>query len=140
MRLHQAVTPLWPPLAARPATSAVFGLIALHQEVRDRSPEWRGAMDKWPVHTCDINGTCAVDPCGGWVGDWVGGHNGLTSGGAHKHRAVPHGGGCDVLVARGRVKGMAGCAATGATDTVRLNLPTCLSTRGLPCMDWGVLY
>ncbi|PNW76496.1 hypothetical protein CHLRE_11g467638v5 [Chlamydomonas reinhardtii] len=49
----------------------VFGLIALHQEVRDRSPEWRGAMDKWPVHTCDINGTCAVDPCGNeWDHGW----------------------------------------------------------------------
>ncbi|KAG2432176.1 hypothetical protein HXX76_009096 [Chlamydomonas incerta] len=50
---------------------AVFALIALHQEVHDRSPEWRGAVDKWPVHTCNINGTCAVDPCGNeWDHGW----------------------------------------------------------------------
>jgi hypothetical protein len=50
------------PLAS--ATGAVFGLIAFYMEVKDRSPQWSGAMDKWPVNTCNISGQCEIDPCG----------------------------------------------------------------------------
>ncbi|KXZ47830.1 hypothetical protein GPECTOR_32g442 [Gonium pectorale] len=52
----------------------VFALLAVYQEVRDRDPQWRGAMDKWPVHTCRPDGGCGVDPCGfDWEGDgWEG--------------------------------------------------------------------
>ncbi|KXZ47831.1 hypothetical protein GPECTOR_32g443 [Gonium pectorale] len=42
----------------------MFALLAVYQEVRDRDPQWRGAMDKWPVHTCRPDGSCEVDPCG----------------------------------------------------------------------------
>ncbi|GLC35070.1 hypothetical protein PLESTM_000276200 [Pleodorina starrii] len=49
---------------ARTLERDVFGLIAFYMEVRDRDPEWRGAMDKWPVHTCNISGVCEIDPCG----------------------------------------------------------------------------
>ncbi len=51
-------------LRCLPPPPPVYALIALHEEVRDRDPQWRGAMDKWPVHTCNANGTCGVDPCG----------------------------------------------------------------------------
>ncbi|EFJ51116.1 hypothetical protein VOLCADRAFT_87858 [Volvox carteri f. nagariensis] len=32
-------------------------------EVKDRDPEWHGAMSKWPVHTCNTSGVCKIDPC-----------------------------------------------------------------------------
>ena len=52
------------PLSLSQTLPSVFALIAFYMEVKDRSPEWRGAMDKWPVHTCNINGVCEIDPCG----------------------------------------------------------------------------
>ncbi|PNH09019.1 Receptor-like protein kinase 2 [Tetrabaena socialis] len=60
--------------SARTLERDVYALIAIHQEVHARDPQWAGAMDKWPVHTCAPNGTCTVDPCGlEWEGDgWEG--------------------------------------------------------------------
>ncbi|GIL60052.1 hypothetical protein Vafri_14723 [Volvox africanus] len=49
---------------ARTLDRDVFGLIAFYMEVKDRDSEWRGAMEKWPVHTCNISGVCEIDPCG----------------------------------------------------------------------------
>ncbi|GLI70711.1 hypothetical protein VaNZ11_015734 [Volvox africanus] len=49
---------------ARTLDRDVFGLIAFYMEVKDRNSEWRGAMEKWPVHTCNISGVCEIDPCG----------------------------------------------------------------------------
>ncbi|KAG2488363.1 hypothetical protein HYH03_013053 [Edaphochlamys debaryana] len=59
---------------ARALPRDVFALIAVWEEVHDRSPEWRGAMDKWPVQTCNASGVCDIDPCGQeWEGDgWDG--------------------------------------------------------------------
>ncbi|PNH09030.1 putative LRR receptor-like serine/threonine-protein kinase [Tetrabaena socialis] len=59
---------------ARTLERDVYALIALHEEVRARDPQWAGVMDKWPVQTCAPDGTCGVDPCGlEWEGDgWEG--------------------------------------------------------------------
>ena len=51
-------------VCALPCSAAVFALIALHEEVKDRDPEWQGAMANWPVQSCHVNGTCDIDPCG----------------------------------------------------------------------------
>ncbi|KAG2439111.1 hypothetical protein HYH02_006633 [Chlamydomonas schloesseri] len=65
------VLSLLPGADAKTLERDVFALIALYQEVKDRSPEWAKQMSAWPIHTCSLNGTCAVDPCGlDWEGQW----------------------------------------------------------------------
>ncbi|KAG2432181.1 hypothetical protein HXX76_009101 [Chlamydomonas incerta] len=62
---------LLPTADAKTLERDVFALIALYQEVKDRSPEWGRQMAAWPIHTCSLNGTCGVDPCGlDWEGQW----------------------------------------------------------------------
>lgn len=50
--------------AIRTSPHDVLALIALRQEVYQRDPKWKGAMDKWPVQTCNAQGVCDMDPCG----------------------------------------------------------------------------